>query len=134
MLAAKFRAIEKRSGEMIYGFHVVLGTREFFVRPGATLLHQFLPIPYVRLIEIIPESVGMRLGWKNKYDQELWEGDILEGDGGWRRVIVYDPVDHWGWCFNSGASISDAYHWKVVGNIHQHLNMYDLGEPEHESN
>lgn len=62
------------------------------------------------------------LGWKNRYNQELWEGDVLESDGGVRRTIIYDPDKHWGWCFDTGAEIYHAYHWKVVGHAYEDNN------------
>lgn len=133
MLKDNFRGLTK-TGKMVYGCLLIsVDGRTAIVCPPKIFEGTWKKVPMLSVDEVIPETVGMKLGWKNRYDQELWEGDILESEAGWRRVIVYDPVDHWGWCFPTGADISNAYHWKVVGNIHQHPNLR-LGEPENESN
>ena len=66
------------------------------------------------------KDVMLYLGWKNKYKQELCEGDVLESDGGVKRTIIYDP--NWGWVFDSGTPIYHAYHWKVVGHAYEKRN------------
>jgi len=124
-----------REGKWVYGDKVGVGRACWIVSQPEVSENDDMRERYHSIwgfVEVDPKTVGRSLGWKNKYDQELWEGDILESDSGYRRVIVYDLVDHWGWCFDTGAEISNAYHWRVVGNIHQHSNL--LGENDNESN
>ena len=78
---------------------------------------------WVYLWEMIDEGsiiLMQYLGWKNKYKQELCEGDVLESDGGVKRTIIYDP--NWGWVFDSGTPIYHAKHWKVVGHAYEETN------------
>lgn len=84
-------------GKWVYGSLVKIVGKSYIVLVGATLLHSLLPIPYTRLIEVVPETVGQYTGLCYEGDyvgMDCWNGgdgidepnhhDVFEG------VVIYD--------------------------------------------
>ena len=73
----KFRGKRKDNGKWVYGSFVQVVGKCYIVLAGATPLHRS-PIPYIRLVEVIPESVRQFVGKLDKNKKEICQGHIVK--------------------------------------------------------
>lgn len=93
------------------------------------LVHSIIPAQdaeegYLHHEEVDPETVGQYTGKPDKYNEKIFEGDILRGyfDGAHERVgvVVFDD-GRWEVHSQSGlyiAELTECHKPEVIGNIH----------------
>ncbi len=85
-----YRAKRKDNGEWVIGGFWERDKQSFIIETAATPLHKYLPIKYIRLVEVHPSTVGQQIGLQDKTEKhELYAGDrIVVGHD--RGIITWD--------------------------------------------
>ena len=97
----------------------------------------------VKHITIDPNTVGQCTGMKDKNDEDIYEGDILEHKFGGIGIVKFNQ--HWGsFCYShltgrdeygkivkmigSKSFYSDSYTYKIVGNIYDSRELVEASK------
>lgn len=125
-----YRAIPIGRKDFEYGSYVSVVGKHYIVRKAQTLLHSLYPVPYVRLIEVIPETVGQSTGVPDKNDAKIYKGDKIEYCGHKLYEVVWDSCAY----YKLREINPDTPEWKrdcidfvetakgeleIIGNIHK---------------
>ncbi len=123
----KYRGKRKDNGKWVYGSFVQVVGKCYIVLAGATPLHHS-PIPYIRLIEVIPETVGQFL-CKDKKGNDIFAGtpiryagkDYPKGflwDEGGLRWTLNDGYFHTHYGATGTGGEDDYFDLEIIGTVH----------------
>ena len=133
MREIKYRGLTK-DGKLVKGSLVSLASKRYIVYLDATPLYSLLPIPYVRLHEVLPETVGQYTGLKDKNGKEELYGDDRVVIGQDRGVLVWDELElAWGIQLDDGEinvlcryyTTEELENIEYLGNIHQNPELME---------
>lgn len=127
-----FRGKRVDNGEWIEGFFTKSGDRTFI------LIDNDFAVGYVKMKEVIPETVGQYTGLTDKNGKKIFEGDIVKEPYGWAGLVTFctDGIGSCGCCvpefegsgfkaiiknLDKGVSMSNCL---VIGNIHDNPELY----------
>jgi len=85
MKRIEFRGKAKKSGLWVYGSFIIHESRSFIVFKGAEIQEKSL---INGLIEVFPKSVGQFIGRYDKYEKEIYAGDIVEWENYFGEKII----------------------------------------------
>lgn len=85
----EYRGKRIDNGERVYGGYWERNNKCFIISRASTPLHRYLPIWYIRLVEVIPETVGQDTGLKDKNGKKIFRRDILDWDSN-RFIVEWD--------------------------------------------
>lgn len=109
-----FRGIRIDNGEWVYGYLIKDGKR-IFIFPESAGWFELLN----KIVQVIPESVGQFTGLLDKDGVKIFEGDILELDGGSEVKPTGSII------FKDGAFRFEA-NWTPGGKNHPELLAYTI--------
>jgi len=130
MREIEFRGISATTGKFVYGdlIHALNGKVYINIKTISGGGAEF-----IQPIEVIANTVGEFIGLKDRENNKIWEGDLLEVstplDDGYVGNVVYD-VYCWG--IDYGPNINDFqmiiqsdHTCKIIGNIHEHKHLLE---------
>ena len=102
MRKIKFRGKSKKTGDWIYGDLITNISNDdstyIITSKGYIELEKYLDFAdtYMELFayEVIPETVGQYIGRKDRYDEEIYEGDIVRKEI--YGKLYYEGIVEWG--------------------------------------
>lgn len=123
MREIKYRGQKLESSEWVFGGAYGTSKRAWIV--------EVIETEYGREIiktEVKPETIGEFIGLSDRFDEDIYEGDILEKEGGFVGYVKYCapsfervPTDKWSIDRGAVATVINCGTFavsKVVGNIH----------------
>lgn len=110
----KFRAKRKSDGQWVYGDLITKPIHhECVILESGCINHS-----------VIAETVGQYTGIKDKYEREVFEGDLI------RKECDVLPVEYYDSCFRTPKNGSSyrlggwrKQYIEVIGNIHEHHHL-----------
>lgn len=135
-----FRGKRQDNNEWIEGCFAKSGEKTFI------LIDNDFAVGYVKMKEVIPETVGEYTGLTDKNGKRIFEGDIVEledrnYDIKWRAAVEFGNPNgnySWGWQLNPIGKVdinTDILCWvemeetgaycEVIGNIHDNPEMVE---------
>lgn len=88
-----FQGKRTDNGEWVKGYFGVEDGSQFESPYGSTRSHI---ITKTSMFQVISESVGQYTGVLDMYGQEIYDHDLIEGDGIWEVVFI-----NYGWCIRN---------------------------------
>jgi hypothetical protein len=130
----KFRGKRKDNGEWIYGYYC----RWYANVSGKSVLEHRIQVVdedtfIVQTYVVIPETVGMFTGLKDKNGTEIYEGDILKDASGWVYEVRWDDENGRFLGYHSKPR-GDTYVCyvgreppsEIIGNIHDNSELLEV--------
>lgn len=118
-----YRGKSKDGGEWIYGYYCPVCFGLFPCRPAIVSNYEIEKGCW-RPVEVVPETVGQYIGKADRYDEKIFDGDIVEykSDSDERGTVTYDEetaryiveFDTWSTDFDH----IESDHLEIVGTIH----------------
>lgn len=118
-----FRGLRTDGEGWVYGsLQIIQYRKEYYIEEW--VYKESSEVYYQNEYQVVPESVGQWTGIKDKWDQMIFEGDIIKSD--YLEVsgrVIYDTrstsyhlVEPE---YNEHVCIHTAYDYEVIGNIHE---------------
>ena len=131
-----FRGKRMVNDEWIEGFYAKSGDSHFI------LIDNSFAVGYVRMKEVVPESVGQFTGLTDKNGKKIFEGDIVADAYGWKGLVEFftEDIGSCGCCVpkfdGSGFKAKHKNHdsgvdmrsCTIVGNIYDNPEMWEEEE------
>lgn len=136
-----FRGKRVDNGEWIEGFYAKSGDKHFI------LIDNDFAVGYVKMKEVIPETVGQFIGLTDRNGKKIFEGDIVEledryYDTKWRAAVEFGNPNgnySWGWQLNPVGKVdinTDILCWvemeevgvccEVIGTIYDNPELLEV--------
>lgn len=129
-----FRGKRVDNGEWVEGFFTKSGDRTFI------LIDNDFAVGYVKMKEVIPETVGQYTGLTDKNGKKIFEGDIVAEDCGWKGLVEFftEDIGSCGCCvpqfdgsgfkakYKNDDSGVDMRSCTIVGNIYDNPEMWEV--------
>ena len=125
-----FRGKRVDNGEWIEGFYAVSGDKTYII------IDNDVAVGYVKMKEVLPETVGQYTGLTDKNGTKIFEGDIIQGTivSQWSKRKI---ICHIGWKIDGFVSIDRknfihkvkfAKDIEVIGNIYDNPELLEAEE------
>lgn len=124
MREIKFRGFSISAKRWIHGYvWIVPGVNLYYMLTGKIDVRDCSIEKY----EVYPESIGQYTGIKDKNDNEIFEGDILEDDMGNIRTVIFRDSGFYGYQKNWDIYLVSilAPNCNVIGNIYENKDLLE---------
>lgn len=128
-----FRGKRQDNGEWVEGFFAKSGDKTFI------LIDNDFAVGYVKMKEVIPETVGEYTGLTDNNGKKIFEGDIVAEACGWKGLVEFftEDIGSCGCCvpqfdgsgfkakYKNLDSGVDMRSCTIVGNIYDNPEMWE---------
>ncbi len=150
MRPIKFRGKRKDNGKWVYGYYVKINDRCFII-PNSATIHTYQirnrlilgagstspKLPKIAgIVEVIPETVGQFLGFKDENGKDYYVGSIVRGvkcqynDDSCVGTVYYNEYQAAYWVHGKTFNIllGTANWWEVISDIHENPKLLKEAE------
>lgn len=133
MREIKYRAIDRHSGEWVYGVPFTSQENNF---TDFEAMHVCDSTGYWRIFQVVPDTLCQYTGLKDRNGREIYEGDILYHPMQGKRKVYYpftERVASYGLRMIEGEvkmanTLSEGFLYEIIGNIHDNPELLEVKE------